>query len=1265
MSRLESSRRDMKLLGDFLGVHEKPEDDLKPDEDRAEGTCEWLVDKPSFTQWMEDDYDGPKLFRLAGNPGAGKSTCTSFIVRYLEEANKSCSYFFFCHSDKSKSSISLLLRSIAFQMALSSAKVREGLLKFREEGEMKLDNCDGRTLWRKIFVSLVFKLILDLPCFWVIDGLDECQNYMSLAPLLSKIDERTPLRIFISSRSTPELDKFFHPMSYPTSTEYLDLQQTQADIRRYLEANLQALPVEEDSALKELLNTVLSKSKDCFLWAHLVIRELEQAFSEQQIKEVLNEVPKEMGPLYNRILDGMSKNKRNVELIKAILTWTVCVTRPLKLDELREALVLDIKMTIPRLDRLIESSCGELIYVDKQSRVQLIHPTAKEFLLDQPADAHFAVDRRKGHAQLAITCLRCLTGEEMSTPRHRKRQSAVRVEKPPYLAEYASTSFSAHLKRASPTIDEPLMLLNKFLKANVLTWIEQRAERNNLSHVLQAAIDLKAYLQRRANQKSPLGKEFKNAELWVVDLIRLVMAFGAHLVDFPFAIHFLIPPICPPRSQIFSQFASDARGLEVVGNSARDWHDRLSCIAHRDDLCCAIACLDSRFAVGLSSGTIILYDSSTCREVRRLIHGERVTCLEWATITPLIAAAGRHDISLWNSITGHRLWKVAITSTPLITWFHDDQTILFAATRSNQISSWSVESGAHLETYLWHDRVRPRNTNLPSAAIQRLPTLVQHSAELNVLAIAYRSKALVIWDIDYKSPIGTFDRRGSPTSEAPVSGQYSGQWANSAMAVALAFNPDPRLSLLAIAYQDGELAVIDPMEQRLHVPIIMAEASVLAASPDGQTLATGDAGGTIKLFNFETLELFHHITCPGYDIKALVFSTDSLRFFDIRGPHCNVWEPTALVRKSTNDSTDNSMDDDITRYSSNVSSVEPEHVPEEEDWAQNKTITALVSHHSGDFLFCAREDGSVFGYNARGGDIVQDLFHHDEHIAVSLLVWNPMESLLASTDLSGRFTVRKINIRRSERWDVAQPVIDRRSDHAIHDILIQPNGEHVLLSTSVCDYLWDATGNKVAVYQPDKRSTWLWQNHPKNLNWLLLLGPKEAEIFQWDSLEKLTFPACTLVGMELLHEFELVSAKVINGSGVLALEHLKNNRTSVSRHITMWNTDRLRPATKELLCLTAYSRVPSEILLVIGTYGSLLVFLDHLHWVCSIDLGLREDSSYARHFLIPPEWLNAGRHILCCVTIRGDVAIVRDEDIVVVRNGLTIQNRVSLEQNPP
>lgn len=1251
-SRFEGSRRDIKMLGTFLGVFERPEDDLKPEEDRAEGTCEWLVDKSSFNQWVDEDYNNPKLFWLNGNPASGKSVLASYVIRYLESANRECSYFFFRHNDESRCSTTSMLRSIAYQMALTNVRIREALLNIRDEGEINMDQSDGRTIWRKIFTSLIFKMNFHQPHFWIIDGLDECRNCADIVSMLARIDGKIPLRVFISSLGTSYLDKLFRSFPHPTTIESMSFDQIQADIQLYIDVNIDTLPVTDDLARKQLTKRILNKSKDCFLWAHLVLRELEQTYSEKQIMEVLDEVPKQMGPLYTRLLGGMSKNIRNRELIRAILIWTVCATRPLELLELKEALSLDIAMNVLSLDKLIESNCGNMVYVDKQSKVQLIHPTARAFLLDQPAGSEFAINLGAGHARLAVACLKYLTGDEMVTPRHRRKSNAAHAQSMSCFVDYASTAFSEHVKHSSRSIDLPLTLVDKFFEANVLTWIERLATRNHLSHVLQTARDLKTYLQRRADQRSPLGKEFQNTESWANDLIRIVLAFGDQLVDFPFAIHFLIPSICPSQSQVFSQFAGDAGSLEVVGASAKEWHDHLSCITHRDHPCSALACHDNRLAIGLSSGAIILYSASTFRRIQQLEHRERVQHLELARTDTLLASGGRRRISMWNTVTGDQLWTVDTDSALLTLWFFENETILAAATKSNWISSWSVSNGTWQATHPWHDRTRAQNVNLPPGTHQRAPTLGEFSVELNVLAIAYRSKPLVLWDLEENSLIGTFDRRASPHWEAVGTRPPAGSSVPSAAAIAMAFNPDPNLRLLAVAYQDGDLAVIDPMNQDLKTPIVIAEASTLAASPDGKTLATGDAAGTIKLFNFETLELFYQMYCTGYDIKALAFSADGLRFFDIRGPHCNVWGPSVLVRKTTDDSTDDSNSDTL---------VGPVETVERSGWIEDKSITAIEAHHTGEYIFCARADGSVCAWRTETGSIVQELYRHAEHIAVCSLVWNAKESLLASGDLSGRFMVRRVLIRPSEKWKIDEPIIDSRSDHSIHQIVLHPNGDRTLLSTSECDTLWDSTGKKVAVHKSANREPWIWMTHPSNSDHLLLLSGIKAQVFHWSSLEELDPTQHISLRTEHSPDFILNSARSIDWSNLFLLEHLKSSRTSTIRYITLWNADEMQSETSKLQCHASFSRIASEMRSVVSVYGSSLIFLSHLRWFCTLDLDSSNDDSYVRHFFVPPEWYSFGHQLMCCVTVKGDVVIVQDDDIIVVKKGLSLRNTVHLE----
>src|SRR5256885_2866732 len=125
-----------------------------------------------------------------------------------------------------------------------------------------------------------------------------------------------------------------------------------------------------------------------------------------------------------RILDQMSTLPYGKRLAKAILTWTTCSARPLSTDELYHALQIDINDNIDSVRRSIESSCGQLVYIDANSRVQMVHQTARDFLL-RSDNAEFAIDRRAGHKTLAMVCLKYLSGSEMTSPQHRKLSASV------------------------------------------------------------------------------------------------------------------------------------------------------------------------------------------------------------------------------------------------------------------------------------------------------------------------------------------------------------------------------------------------------------------------------------------------------------------------------------------------------------------------------------------------------------------------------------------------------------------------------------------------------------------------------------------------------------------------------------------------------------------------------------------------------------------------------------------------------------------------
>jgi len=103
-----------------------------------------------------------------------------------------------------------------------------------------------------------------------------------------------------------------------------------------------------------------------------------------------------------------------------------------------------------------------------------------------------------------------------------------------------------------------------------------------------------------------------------------------------------------------------------------------------------------------------------------------------------------------------------------------------------------------------------------------------------------------------------------------------------------AFQPNSESSFLVTLYYDGQLVLFDPCLLIIKAAV-RADAHVLACSPNGHMLATGNDTGTIQIFDFESLTLIYKLIASDYSIRSLAFSGDGLRFVDIRGSQCNVW----------------------------------------------------------------------------------------------------------------------------------------------------------------------------------------------------------------------------------------------------------------------------------------------------------------------------------------------------------------------------------------
>lgn len=1250
--RMQEIRREqMRNISSYLNISDSPVDDLTAfEEQKLEGSCEWLTKKETYQDWRYNN-DSPKCFWLRGKPAMGKSMLSSHVIQHLEGTQ--CSYFFFKHQDRLKSSLAVFLRSMAYQMASSNRSVRQQLLK-RQQDDPFIEMDNARSIWRKVF-GVIFKAQYRQAHYWVIDGLDECKaaeahDFGGLFGFLSKIDKDIPLKLFVTSRFSSELEQLIAPL-HPI-IEQVTAEDTTDDIRAYVEMHSDGLPGENEGEQNNLARWIIAKSAGCFLWAVVVVRRLEEVVFLEETKDVLEEVPQEMEGLYIRSLQILSNKPKYKFLAISILNWTVCSMRALTTLELKEALKLDINQTIfKNLEKAIPSLSGHMVTVDHHSRVQTIHQTATAFLTDPDLDSEFRVNKSKSNVSLAKACLKYLCGEEMQTQRRSRSRSisAVPHERSNAFCDYACSYFSEHLLRATSTDDELLKLITTFLQTNILTWIEVAAQKKRLDFLTRAAKHLKAYLDRRAKLVAPLGGPIRLIEVWATDLPRVAGEFGINLIKDPSAIHQLIPPLCPPNSAIYKQFAGEMASkntFQVTGMSAKSWNDRVACIYYGDERAESIACRDGRFAVGFSNGNIVVYYGNSCQEVTRLKHGDGVLVMELGSLAALLAASSRKSVKLWNVATGSILFTHDISpgNEPLTLCIDDDGTRLMIATMKKEFIAWKIPNGSVVK----HQRWAENSIKDIASTVGRPPTVIKICLEHKLLAVTYRSLPVFVWDLDTFTLLGRCDL---PTSR---------QGSASIPITDFVFNPNLDVELLAVAYMASELVLYDTSRLTFKASV-PSECDILVASSDGRTLAGGDSNGRIQLFDFDTLQLLTQISLPDYSVKAMRFSGDGLRLFDLRDCECNVWEPSALVRKSLEE-TNSAPSASAVAVPSKVEALPIEDIP---------TISALPNSVNGDFIVCGNDHGCVVLYDLQTGKRRGELYKHARNCSIRSIQWNESVGIVSTVDIASRLQVVEIVKDTTKSWKKSAVLLDERlGTQVIRQQLLNPNATKLLVATSKWTFLYDLVEKQRVAKLETHAQWWPWISHPSKPDLVLLFQHFSIRAFNWTDLEP-AMPTVKIEGHEG-YDIDYEHYATFQQGGKLLMRFASSQPlqpASMHRtcHISTLDLSLLDKSTT--LYFTHYFVHPNslDIDFIIGTttglfnHSPVLLFFTKSGWICSIDIDEPAPQElYIRHFFVPSYWLSGTQSVIVRVTKKKDVLFVLRDEIAVFRNALDHREYVNI-----
>ncbi|GAB1317214.1 NACHT domain-containing protein [Madurella fahalii] len=1249
----------MNMISAFLGVDVRPEANLLDvTEKQQPGTCTWLTEHPNFSTWLSGPpSDGstspiskprepaPRFLWLHGAPGSGKSISAGHVIRFLEDCNFDCSYYFLKHGNTETSTLSALLRSFAFQMAWSNFDIRKAILAMVINGERFNPN-DQNMIWNSIFVNRIFKTTFNSPQFWVIDALDECANksLSTVLHMLSKIPRAVPLQVFLTSRPSVQVQRALSIEGSPLLELETGGESSKLDIANFLRSRR---PYGSGSDLSEqIVSEILAKSNGIFLWASLVMNRLDETYVEEDLKQVLRDVPTEMNDFYNRIAKTIAETP-NVELAKCILKWTICTSRALSVDELREAIRLDINRTLTATNDRLAQLCGDLIMVDRQSNVHVIHETVTAFL--KQCDSEFKINLGAAHARLAEVCLGYLTGKDFAPPRgRRKSSSTAKTQGELVLADYTCVHFAFHLAHCSSSIDAPLLLLDTFLSSNVLTWIDHVARRGSLMTLIKAVQNLRAFLSRRAKYRPLLDKQSRLASAWITDLTHIAAAFGSNLIDLPSCIYVMVPAISPPQSIIHRQFAKDSRQYKLLGvPDARNWDDRISCFIY-ENKATAVAASEQYLAVGLSKGTIMLYNSVTLQLASTLTHGESIRCLAFGAETGCLVAYGARKISFWDS---HRdcLWTKTMrhARSPLSISFNVDEDELLVSGKDGQIHYLSAKDGSDRdELPLFHSSDSESEEDDRKILPGTPPSQVRVSPVHGLAAVTYRCAPVTIWDIERRQKIGVFYRPGTEGIYQQVQVQD------------MVFNPIPDLELLAIAYDGVGIAICDPWTREQH-DLRSIEARIMVSSPDGRTLVAGDQRGIIHILTFEaSLKVLYRISAFNSMLQCIAFSPDNLRVYEVRDNFCNVWEPPALVRRDTFD--DNS--------SESLSNEAPSSVPEmvARPITHDDHITCVAFSEDSKHIFCGRKNGGLSIYDATKGTRLHDFrLYPNRSYAIKHLEWHSKRSVLLAVNTISRCIAVQVSVTPKRACDVAfPPIFDRHVEHPVTHVLINYAGDLFHFSTLRGDEVWNSTGELVGRYDSsafgeDKR----WIQHPNDADLLLMLRRTQIHAFRWATFEAIT----PVAGLPLTISSAACSASMSPPGEWLSrkgYELLIRARRSDKDHRTCFEfldvSSLNHTATTSISVNCLPKSHPTHVKAVIGLYKSLLYFVDIKGWVSSVALkGLQSAVEYTRHFFIPRSWMVGENLLLRLMPKCNSMAMAHQDDLLIFQGFLDLEEKVA------
>ncbi|PYH48084.1 uncharacterized protein BP01DRAFT_175950 [Aspergillus saccharolyticus JOP 1030-1] len=398
---------------------------------RLAGTTQWFLDSREFKTWLKRLSN--KLW-CTGKIGSGKTVIAASVIEAIRyNPDNTPTIFFYCENDHGDSlRASSILSSLIRQLC-------EFLHKNRRPWPVLLMQEIRKSFGSKRVIpdfddlKYIFQELFDLVprASYVLDGLDALDNDQSkllltvIRSLFSGAAELQGQRIVLFSRDQiPGYVNIETLMPGIGRISTSDKSNTISDIQTYIDYSIRDKTMyrkltDDPLLVEEVQDVLLRESTGMFLWVHLQLEILwSTCFTDAEVRLALRQLPKDLEETYRRCADRIgAQDSRALKVLK----WVSFASRPLHLEELREAVAFEREDTtydsnkLPRGDVII-GSCANLVVLDPIDLcVRFAHPSIKQYLAKNGVPGYqYSFDKDQGELECGEFCIAYLSFSNFS-----------------------------------------------------------------------------------------------------------------------------------------------------------------------------------------------------------------------------------------------------------------------------------------------------------------------------------------------------------------------------------------------------------------------------------------------------------------------------------------------------------------------------------------------------------------------------------------------------------------------------------------------------------------------------------------------------------------------------------------------------------------------------------------------------------------------------------------------------------------------------------